>query len=127
MRYTADRYASAFLATVGSAPAAKRSPLMRRFVQTVAKHGDLVRINHIIAAIEQHLVKQQSGRWIRVAFARPAPGETLTRFRKRFPAPDHVEVAIDPSLIAGARITIDGEEELDLSFARKLNRLFSRA
>ncbi|RJQ36369.1 hypothetical protein C4552_03720 [Candidatus Parcubacteria bacterium] len=125
MRHTTDRYAAAFLAAIDEAPAGQHARIVRRFVQAVAKHGDLSRANDIVAAIERRLVKSRGGRWVRVTFARPASNEIVARFRKRFPAPDHVETAVDPSLIAGARVTVDGEEELDMSFARKLNRLFS--
>ena len=44
--------------------------------------------------------------------------------KHKFSNKDHVEFKINPELVAGVRITVNGEEELNNSLQNKLNKLF---
>ncbi len=111
MKYAADLYAKAFLET-------KADP--KRLLAVVKKNGDLLGLHKIVAAIETLLVKKAGGHIVHLEFART--NELADKFV--FSPKDRVSISINPALIAGVRITIDGEKEFDNSFQRKVNQLF---
>jgi|SRR3989344_3555991 len=119
MKYAPDTYARAFWETL-SAQAGKPEP--KQFVEVVAKNGDFSRIDRIVAAIEKHAVHAQGGRMVELEFAR----SSAVSQKFKFSAKDRVHTSINSSLVAGVRVTIDGERELDLSLQRKLQKLFPR-
>src|SRR3989344_1754355 len=102
MKYSAAMYARAFLET---------KPDVKRFLEVVAKNGDFSRIDGIVAAIERHAVHAAGGRMIELEYARSSAVSEEFKFR----AKDQVHTSISPSLVAGVRVTIDGEKELDMS------------
>lgn len=123
MRYQPELYAQALLAAVREHPK-KESEYLKRFLETVRKYGDLPQAEKILAAVERMLVKERGGSLVEAEFARDAGEEAVLRFRKRFGARDRVAVRVNSRLVAGVRVRIDGERELDLTMERKLKRLF---
>lgn len=125
MRFRVQDYAGAFREALSSAPAAMQGELLRRFLNVVRKHGGRSRIGEIVRTIEALEVRERGGRWIELEFARPMDNRILGRFRTRTTRRDHLNVRINPGLVAGVRITMDGEIEFDHSLKRKLEKLFS--
>src|SRR3989344_2733879 len=115
MRYNPAIYAKAFWEV---------KPDPARFLDIVKKNGDLGGVKKIIAAIAGREAKAHGGHIVNVEFARAMPAEVMEKITKRFKAHDLVTVNISPSLVAGVRITIDNEKELDASLQRKLNKLW---
>lgn len=120
MKYTPNTYAKAFLET---------KPDLTRFLQVVSRNGDFARIEKIVAAIQEVATKQQGGHMVHLEFARldsarQARNSDLAE-KFKFGPKDHVRVRTNSHLVAGVRVTIDGEQELDMSLRRKLNTLFS--
>ena len=111
MKYSPAIYAKVFLET---------KPDIGRFLQVVEKKGDFGRIDKIVEAIEDLTTKEQGGRVVHLEFAR----ETDLAKKLKFEPNDLVRVSINPSLVAGVRITVDGVKELDNSFRRKISNLF---
>ena|SRR3989338_3990644 len=111
MKYSPAVYAKAFWEV---------RPDAERFLNVVHKNGDFSRVDKIVAALEAIATHEQGGRMINLEFAR----ETELAEKFKFKSHDHVRVAINPALVAGVRITIDGEQELDQSLQRKLNTLW---
>ena len=111
MRYKATDYARAYLDT---------KPASADFLRVVEKNGDFSRLDKIVLAIEDLATKEAGGHMIHLEFAREH--EHMKKFK--FSPKDHVRVSINPSLIAGVRVTVDGSSELDESFKRKVNQLF---
>lgn len=111
MKYNPDTYARVFWEV---------KPEPRQFLSVVAKNGDLQRVDKIVDAIEAHAVHAAGGHTIALEFARE------TEFAKQFTffTHDRIRTIINPALVAGVRITIDGEQELDMSLQRKLNKLW---
>ena len=112
MKYAPSIYARAFW---------ESKPDSRKFLKAVGKNGDFARIDHIVAALENYTTKKNGGRVIHLEVARDQ--KLIEKFK--FTAKDRVRVSINPSLVAGIKISIDGERELDMSLTRKLNKLFS--
>ncbi|MEK7616101.1 MAG: F0F1 ATP synthase subunit delta [Patescibacteria group bacterium] len=117
MKYAANLYAQAYLQT-------KADP--SQFLHIVEKNGDFSRIDKILQAIEELATKEAGGHMIHLEFARDLPAQAGSDMAKKFKftTKDHVRVSINPSLVAGVRVTIDGTKEFDNSFKRKINTLF---
>ena len=113
MRYNVQDYAKAYVAT---------KPDSADFLRVVQKNGDFSRLDKIVDTIESLVTREAGGRMIHLEFAREVDG--MEKFQKKFSAKDNIRVSINPSLIAGVRVTIDGSKELDESFKRKVNQLF---
>ena len=123
IRQSPNLYAEALLSALEGAPKEKALLVLKRFVTTVAKHGDANRWDEILRAVEKKRAAQKGGRSIEVEFARKGERRLEEKFKHLFGTHDIVQFRVDPTLVAGARITIDGDQELDLSFARLLNDL----
>ncbi len=111
MKYSVTDYAKAYV---------ELKPKTADFVRVVEKNGDFSRLDKIVEAIEKLVTKEEGGRMIHLEFARES--DEMNKFK--FGPKDHVKISINPSLIAGVRVTVDGSSELDESFKRKVNQLF---
>ncbi len=125
MRYSSQAYAEAFVRALTSSTSDKHSALRKRFVRLLEKNGDMQRANAILKRIQTTLVHNEGGRMIVVEFARPQYPALVKKILAQFSKKDSVEVTVNPDLIAGVRITIDGSSQIDATLARKLQKLFS--
>lgn len=126
MRYAPAQYAEAFSAVIAKSSPSKREEAIAGLLRSVQKNGDRSRKDQILAAIERRMVAERGGAWVRLEFARTMPERVVAELKKGFNPKDHVETAVRPELVAGVRITQNGETELDYSLARKLKKLFPR-
>jgi len=115
MRYNPAIYAKAFWEV---------KPDPARFLDIVKKNGDIGGAKKIIAAIAAAEAKALGAHVVNVEFAREMSEEAVQKVRRKFKEHDLVTVNITPALVAGVRITLDGEKELDQSLQRKLNKLW---
>ena len=79
----------------------------------------------IAAATEKMFYARKGINKIEVASARPLPQPARKLFHTLLNPKDKVEEQILPELVAGVRITVNDERELDMSLKRKLQKLFS--
>ena len=115
MKYPAAIYAKAFL---------EIKPDLKKFLMMVDKNGDFARIDKIVEAIESQSTKERGGHVVELEMARDVDQKLVDKLRKKFTVKDHIRTKISPNLIAGVRITIDGERELNQSLQRKLTNLW---
>jgi len=115
-------YAKALLAALTERPGAE-AEIRKRFLATVARHGDAASFPKII----RELARLRSGDRHRVLVesARPITEKKLQEIQSAFGGGYTVETAIVPELVAGVRMTIDGEHLIDASIQGKAKRLFS--
>jgi F0F1-type ATP synthase delta subunit len=123
MKYLPTMYARAFWEVMNTSKDVE-DQAVKNFVGLVAKNGDMSKSAAIIGEIEKLYVKTQGGRMVKLEFARKQPEDLVEQLKSGFAENDLVEEAINPSLVAGVRVTIDGEHELDKTMRRKLTRLF---
>lgn len=133
MKHKPEIYAEAF-SMVLSENKETEGRILKNFLRVVRKNGDWVGILKIFRAVESRFVKNHGGRMVLVESARNLPENTKKEFLKSFSAKggfasggkkeDKIEFINNSNIVAGARVTIDGERELDFSFRRKLNKLF---
>ena len=124
MKYKPEIYAGAFAWALKDKTLSEVE-ILKNFLRAVRKNEDWMGISKILRAVETRLVKNRGGRMVLVESARDLSENMAERFLKNFKKEDMVEFLQNFSLIAGARITINNSCELDLSFKRKLRKLFS--
>lgn len=115
MKYSPEIYARAFW---------EAKPDAKKFLSVVHKNGDAHRLDKIVEALERYAAHQHGGRMVTMEFARVADTELVKKLQEKFTGKDHIRTTLNPALVAGVRVTIDGEQELDVSFQRKINNLW---
>lgn len=122
MRYSPLNYARALSEIIGKKGDEKAS--IHKFLSVVKKNGDEKMLPKIFDAFKKIEIKKHGGSHVKIEFAREMPEEKIKSIIKNFGTKDWVETSLNPSLVAGIRITIDGERELDNSISRKLHKMF---
>jgi len=120
MKYSVNNYVGAFTQTIKKA---SREEAVGGFVKLLRKTGDIKHSSKIIDAIHRKLVNEKDGKWVDIETGREAiPKKEV--LKNKFSKTDYVDFKINPELVAGVRITINGEEELNNTLQNKLNKLF---
>jgi len=118
MKYSSRIYAQLLVELIEE----KKEGTAERFFQLLQKNGDVKKAKDIIQLSEKILLKKLGGRKIRVEMARP---DAMNMVKSIATHKDIVEEKINPELIAGAKITIDDEKQLDYSLKHKLDEIFT--
>jgi len=124
MRYPAEAYARAFTEALAE-HSSKKDHIIKSFLDAVYKNGDWPAVWKILDLIIKKITRDSGGRVVSAEFARPLSEKMISEFKEKFSAKDHMEISIKPELIAGVRVLIDGEKELDMTLAKKINKLFN--
>ena len=124
MKYSADMYARAFIEVFRDTDVSERKEIVKRFAKVVSKNGDLSRFELIFKEIEKRIVRANDGHIVEIESARPLGRKAEAEFTARFGKKDLVRFLRNPALVAGVRMTIDGERECDSSLVRTLNKMF---
>ena len=119
--YKAKTYATALVSAL-----AEKNPdgknLAVNFIALLQKNGDVKKSRHIIDLAEKLLLKKTGNKKVTLETARNIDiGKSMKGFIKKG---DIVQEKINPVLIAGVKIVVDGEKQLDLSLLHKLNNIF---
>ena len=97
---------------------------IKRLMSLLAKKGDAHRAKDVLREFEKLEVSKNGGKLVEVEFARAQGVKEREKVLTQFGAKDRVVTKISPELVAGTRITVDGERELDVSLAGKMRALF---
>jgi len=122
MKYSPKSYAVALSSVLEKSKEEKH--VFTNFLKTVKKNGDQKILHKILDAFKKIEIKKHGGSHIKIEFAREPLKDQLKSITKKFKSQDWIETSLNPALVAGVRVTIDGEREIDNSLARKLHKLF---
>ncbi len=124
MKYTLSMYAQAFVAVTEEK---KASPdrVLKGLLQALKRQGDMRLGDAVVREVHKTLVHAKGGRLVRVETARVLPKSLAQSIRDAFEPEDDISFAERPELVAGIRIVMDDELELDGSLRRKLNSMFT--
>lgn len=122
--YRPQDYAAAFIEGLDAGTIPEET-LITRLITAASRNNDRRTLPAIIRAIETKLTERSGGAMITIASARLLSEKDQERFRSSFSPADTIAFTVDPTLSAGVRIIKNGEQELDMSFARTLSKLFS--
>lgn len=95
--------------------------LVANFLNLLQKNQDVKKIREIILLVEKLLFKKTGNKKIIFETARKVDFKNFDNYIKRG---DKVENKINKDLVAGVKITINGEKQLDLSLKNKLDNVF---
>ena len=126
MKYSPKNYAVALNQALEGKPETKKGAILKNFLAVLKKNGDQRLARKILEIFKGLVVRQKGGHHVLVELARENPDSSTQSILKKFGEKDWVETSINPSLVAGIRVTLDGEQELDNSLAKKLHKLFNR-
>jgi|SRR3989344_5274135 len=121
MKYSVNNYVSAFTEVIKKTP---QESVVTSFVKLLKKTGDIKSGPKIIEAIHRKLVNSGGGNWVKIETAREISEKKNKELKNNFSKKDHIIFNANPELVAGVRITINGESELDNTLNNKLNKLF---
>lgn len=124
MKYPAEAYAAAFFEAINE-DKKNENAIIKLFLQTVRKNGDWGGIEKIFKLIAKKMAVAGGGRSIMVDCARKPSKEAAEKLIKSFSEKDYVEFHVVPELVAGIRILINGDRELDTTMLNKMNKLFT--
>ena len=126
MKYSSQIYAEALSDVAsGHLDQEKENLVVKSFLNLVAKNGDAPKLNKILELAEEMIIQKSGRRKVTIETARPLKESPKLVIKDILKESDVVESKIDPSLIAGIKITINKDLEWDGSLKRKIDKLFS--
>ncbi|PIR83342.1 hypothetical protein COU19_00950 [Candidatus Kaiserbacteria bacterium CG10_big_fil_rev_8_21_14_0_10_56_12] len=123
MKPRPSHYARAFVDSIASGTSGQAA--REGLVRALAKNGDTHRLAQVVYEIEKIETQSHGGHMVQMEFAREPEKHLESTLHKQFTKDDLITIALNPSLIAGTRITLDESRELDLSLAGKMRALFT--
>ncbi|MEI6494641.1 MAG: F0F1 ATP synthase subunit delta [bacterium] len=126
MKYSAKQYAVALQSVLQATAVLEQDRVIDNFISEVRRNRDDRHLSKIVEEISQLVVKDGGGRNVVVEVAREQDKTLLTTIGKAFTGADRVEYKINPDLVAGLRVTFNGEKEFDNSLAYKIKTLFKK-
>ncbi len=120
MKYSLDTYTEALFNALDETEPVNKDKVLSNFVRILDKNGDIRYRDRIIESVHKRAVKRNGGKWVIVEVARELPEPRQRIIREIFSENDFVGFSVNSALLAGIRITIDGEQELDASLNKKL-------
>lgn len=128
MRYSPLIYARALLLALAEKQKNEEKDfIVKRFLSILAKNGDSQLLTKIVEQLEELENKKLGRSVVLLETARELSSASFSEFQKKMGENNLVRYKINPSLIAGIRMTISGERELDLSFSRRLRSVFKKS
>jgi len=124
MRYSVRDYATALAEVAERSSKNEVEGVVDRFVALLERTGDVSALPKIVRAAGKILRLRTGGKEILIESARPLTGRARAAFKKLAGPKDGFEEKLNPALVAGIRVTVNGERQLDASLKRKLGKLF---
>ena len=97
--------------------------IVDNFLKLLKKNVDVKNAMEIIRLAEVFILQKTGNKKITLETARDIGRKNI--FKEIVRRHDIVEEKIDPELIAGIRITVNGEKQLDFSLKNKLDKIFN--
>ena len=98
--------------------------ILKNFVAMLRSRFSIKKASKAAEEAERALVSMNGGRTIETHSAFPLEKNIKEQLRGILGKKDRIIERIDPSLIAGVKVVIDGEAAIDNTFRRKLQKLF---
>ncbi len=124
MKHRPDHYARALLAVLGETSAAEATQIRKNFLALLSRNGDWALYPEILKGLERAIADERGDKLVAIEFAREQDVIQTDKLQAAFSPHDRLTVTLNPSLVAGVRITVNGERELDQSLAGRLGQLF---
>ena len=97
--------------------------IVDNFLKLLKKNVDVKNATEIIRLAEVFILQKTGNKKITLETARDIGRKNI--FKEIVKSHDIVEEKINPELIAGIRVTVNGENQLDFSLKNKLDKIFN--
>jgi len=101
----------------------KNRKIINNFLEFLVKNGDIKKSKEIISLIEAIFLNETGGRKITVETARKIDNFNFDKIFN-ISKNDSIEEKVNPKLIAGIKVIVNNEKQLDFSLKRKLEKIF---
>ena len=125
MKYSPILYARSLFAVLKDSKPSSHESVIKKFWETVRKNGDESRVGKIVNSFEEITVKDRGGRVVLLETAREIPHKIFENFQNLFNTRDLVKKKVNDTLVAGVRVEVDGDMELDYSLNSKFRKMFT--
>lgn len=116
-------YAKAFVDVISKKTSAKMgNELINNFLKLLEKKGALKNAKKIVDLAEFYYIQQQGNKKIILESARKVNTKNL--LKGLVTEGDIIQEKIKPTLIAGVKVIINNEKQLDFSLKNKLDKIF---
>lgn len=121
MKYKARIYADALVSAALDEKIDDKK-LVVNFLKLLGKNQDFKKAKEIIFLTETLLLKKTGNKKVIIETARKIEAKNIVKsFIKKG---DIVQKKITPGIVAGIKLTVNGEKQLDYSLQKKLNEIF---
>lgn len=126
MKYSPKVYAKSFCEVALRAKSQKEiDRYINNLLSLVETSRDQRGLKDIYSAIEKIVIQKTNSRKLVIESARPLNDENEKKLKLFIKPSDRVEKVISKQLIAGIKVTINDELQLDNSFSRKIKNLLN--
>ncbi len=125
MKYSTQDYARALAEVIAASSPREEAAIRKNFQALLYKNNDETRGGKILEAAGRVLRARQGGREVVFESARKLSAPHRNELEKFLRPDDQAVLRVNPSLVAGVRITVDGEYEFDGSLRGKMDRIFA--
>ena len=121
MKYKPKKYAEALINSL-SDKEVDDNKIKNNFIKLLEKNGDMKKAKEIVALAEKLFLEKMGNKKVTIETARKVD---IKDFAKKFVKKgDIVQEKINSQLIAGLKVIVDNDKQLDLSLAKKLENIF---
>ena len=124
MKYSVHIYARAFAEMLDKQPE-KCDEYLKRLIAILKSNGDAGMAKKILTKARELLIQKSGGRRVVLESARPLSEGDLAKLRAEFSPRDLIETSVNPEILGGVKIMIDGEQIIDATLGRKLKKIFT--
>jgi F0F1-type ATP synthase delta subunit len=125
MNYSSKNYADAFcLAVLAVKTDEARDNCIKNFLDLLRKNRDHRKMNEIFSLAEKIISQKTGARKVVVESGRPLSAQNKKLIEGMIKPGDYVEKKINKDLVAGIKVTINDELQLDGSFSKKIKNIF---
>lgn len=126
MKYHSKIYAKALCEAMAiTKTSQEKEKAMKELLRIVLLNGDQSKLKEILVRVEEIILKKAGIKKIIVETARPLAKQNIMLIRSLVKPSDLLVEKIDSSLIAGIKITVNEDLQLDGSLSGKLNQIFN--
>lgn len=124
MKYSIQNYVNSLTEVLKESSRENFELILKNFVKIILKNGDISKRDKIIEAVHKKTVQLNGGHWINIELARELSEPKMRIIKEAFSEKDFIDFKINPTLVAGLRITVDGNREIDNTLKNKLKKMF---
>lgn len=127
MRFKAQFYAKALLAFLKDKKGKEREDFFKKVAELMVKNGDLPQKEKVLGWLEKYLREIDEKELLEIVSAFPLSSEFLEEIKKNFPSDKFIiRQKISEELLAGAKLILNENKELDASFRSLVDNLFKQ-